>query len=278
MSASRQYKPTSLYLPPDNRPNGERKKTMGPIHKLNLAELGIGQTLTIASATELLRGLRLLAADTTTKVVLVMGDSAVFCGGGQEGLVRQIVGQAPETYGPFVRVLRAFPLPVVIAMEGGAYGAGLGLALALGDFLIAAEESRYGFNFVRLGITPGMGLSFLREARVGAALAREMFFTGKLYRGRELKGLPQGQTLFDRIVAKEQVLAEAEFLANQIAQSPRPTLLEMKKLLQSDPVLLDQAMEKEVKAFITLGTDPASLASIHQYFAWTKNHGIEIND
>jgi hypothetical protein len=54
--------------------------------------------------------------------------------------------------------------------------------------------------------------------------------------------------------------------------------VEMKKLLQSDPVLLDQAMEKEVKAFITLGTDPASISSMHQYFAWTKNHGIKNND
>jgi enoyl-CoA hydratase/carnithine racemase len=251
---------------------------MEPIHKLNLAELGIGQTLTIASATELLRCLRLLAADSAIKVILVRGDSEVFCGGGQEELVQQIVGQAPETYAPFVRELRAFPLPVVIAMEGGAYGAGLGLALALGDFLIAAEESRYGFHFVRMGITPGMGLSFFLGARVGAMLAREMFFTGRLYRGRELKGLPQGQALFDRIAPKKQVLAEAEFLANQIVQSPRLTLVEMKKLLQSDPVLLDQAMEKEVKAFITLGTDPASISSMHQYFAWTKNHGIKNND
>jgi 2-(1,2-epoxy-1,2-dihydrophenyl)acetyl-CoA isomerase len=251
---------------------------MGPIHKLNLTELGIGQTLTIASATELLRCLRLLATDPTIKAVLVAGNSEVFCGGGQEGLVQQIVGRIPETYGPFVRELRAFPLPVVIAMEGGAYGAGLGLALALGDFLIAAEESRYGFHFVRMGITPGMGLSFLLGARVGVTLAREMFFTGKLYRGRELKGLTQGQTLFDRIVPKRQVLAEAEFLANQIAQSPRLTLVEMKKLLQSDPVLLDQAMAKEVQAFMTLGTDPATIASIHQYFAWTKNQGIQNND
>jgi polyketide biosynthesis enoyl-CoA hydratase PksI len=247
---------------------------MGPVHKLNLTDLGIGQTLTIASAGELLRCLKLLADDPTIKVVLVTGNAEVFCGGGEEGLVRQIVGMMPDIYRPFVRELKAFPLPVVIAMEGGAYGAGLGLALALGDFLVAAEESRYGFHFVRMGITPGMGLSFLLGARAGATMAREMFFTGKLYRGRELKGRP----LFDCIVSRAQVLAEAEILANQIAQSPRLTLLEMKKLLQPDPVLLDRAMEKEVDAFITFGANPASIASIHHYFSQMKSQEITHND
>jgi polyketide biosynthesis enoyl-CoA hydratase PksI len=198
---------------------------MSQVHRLDLSDLGIGQTLTVAAATGLLERLRLVAADPSASVVLVTGDPGVFCGGGNEGLVMEIAGRAPEKYAPFVRELRGFPLPVVIAMEGSAFGAGLGVALALGDFLVAAEESRYGFHFVRMGITPGMGLSFLLADKVGPPFAKEMLYSGRLYRGRELAASPKGQALFDRIVPRHQVLAEAEYRANQIAQAPRVTLV-----------------------------------------------------
>jgi hypothetical protein len=52
----------------------------------------------------------------------------------------------------------------------------------------------------------------------------------------------------------------------------------MKGLLQADPALLDSAMEREFRAFTRLGTDPASAASIREYFAWTKTGGEKTNE
>jgi len=246
---------------------------MEAVHNLDLAECGIGRTMSVAAAAELLGRLRKVAGDPAVRVLLVTGDPEVFCGGGPEALVKEIVGLDPGAYRPLVRELSAFPLPVVVGMEGAALGAGLGVALALGDFVIAAEESRYGCHFIRMGITPGMGLSFLLAARGGPALAREMLYTGKLYRGRELAGLPGGPELLDRIVPRDRVRAEAEFKAHQVAQSPRNALMELKKLLKPDPAALELAMEREICAFRALGAAGGVTDSIHDYFSWVQGAG-----
>jgi enoyl-CoA hydratase/carnithine racemase len=64
-------------------------------------------------------------------------------------------------------------------------GAGLCLALAC-DLRVVVDDAKLGFNFVRLGINPGMAAWPLARAAVGDARARELLFTGQLFSGRDL--------------------------------------------------------------------------------------------
>ena len=98
------------------------------------------------------------------------------------------------------------------------------LALTACDVIVAAEESRYGVNFVELGFAPGFGASELLPWLAGPALAAEMLLTGHLYRGRELRD----RGLFADVMPQAQVRAAALDTARRMAAAPRPALQGLK--------------------------------------------------
>jgi polyketide biosynthesis enoyl-CoA hydratase PksI len=239
---------------------------MKGLHRLSLTDFGIGRVLTRESAQALSAGLAMLSRDDQILAVLLTGDPEYFCAGGTEAGVGDIVISEPSAYVTFVHALVEFPVPVVVALEGSALGAGLGLALAVGDFFIAADEARYGAHFVRMGLTPGMGVSFFLQLRLGRGFAAEMLYSGKTYRGSELAAQPRAAGLFDRICPRREVLGEAECWAAQFAQASRKSLIEMKELLRPDKAALAAALDREIAAFRSLALDADLPAQIGGYF------------
>jgi polyketide biosynthesis enoyl-CoA hydratase PksI len=236
------------------------------LHRLSLTEFGIGRVLARESAQALSARLAALSRDEQILTVLLTGDPEYFCAGGTEAGVGDIVISDPSAYATFVHALVEFPVPVVVALEGSALGAGLGLALAVGDFFVAAEEARYGAHFVRMGLTPGMGVSFFLQLRLGRGFAAEMLYSGKTYRGSELAVSPRAAGLFDRIRRRSEVLGEAEAWAGQFGQASRESLIEMKGLLRPERAALAAALDREVTAFRRLSQDPDLQAKIGSYF------------
>lgn len=102
--------------------------------------------------------------------------------------------------------------PVVAAVQGGAIGGGLGLAMAA-DFRIAAPDARFTANFARLGFHHGFALSVTLPRAVGHQRALELLYTGRSVSGKEALELG----LCDQ-VADEPRTAAIE-LAEQIAAS-----------------------------------------------------------
>ncbi|HET6347046.1 MAG TPA: enoyl-CoA hydratase-related protein [Myxococcota bacterium] len=150
--------------------------------------------------------LEAVAGNAEARVLIVRGRTDVFLTGASAEGLRAIVGRPGlrrSPHGPINHLTLAqfanFPLPVVGALEGHAVGGGLSFALALCDVTIAAESSRYGFNYAGLGFTPGMASHTMLPAYVGHAFANEMLLTAKLYRGGEL----QHRGLFTHVVPKE---------------------------------------------------------------------------
>jgi enoyl-CoA hydratase/carnithine racemase len=94
--------------------------------------------------------------------------------------------------------------PVVAAVQGGAIGGGLGLAMAA-DFRIAAPDARMTANFARLGFHPGFGLTVTLPAAVGQQRALELLYTGTSIDG---------------------VTAHAIGLCDQVADEPRTAAVE----------------------------------------------------
>ncbi len=158
-------------------------------------------------------------ADTAARCVVVTGTGACFSSGAdfKAGLQRD-TGLAPhersyEMYVPFLSLLDV-EVPVIGALNGHAVGGGFGLAL-LCDVRIGARDAKYGANFVRLGLAPGLAISYLLPRLIGVARASEMLLSGRLVDGSEAEAIG----ILNAAVATDGVLAEAMAVARAIAEA-----------------------------------------------------------
>lgn len=74
--------------------------------------------------------------------------------------------------------LRRLPIPVIAAVEGGAWGIGWSLVLAC-DLVFAAENARFGAPFVHFGLTPDGGSCWLLARLLGRQRAAALVFSGR---------------------------------------------------------------------------------------------------
>jgi enoyl-CoA hydratase len=156
-------------------------------------------------------------ADTDIRVLVVTGTGACFSSGADfKSTLQRDTGEAPHErsyamYVPFLSLLD-IEVPVIGALNGHAVGGGFGLALVC-DMRIGAIDAKYGANFAKLGLAPGMSISYLLPRLVGMAKANELLLTGRLVDGREAETLG----ILNRAVPAGDVLREAMELAQTIA-------------------------------------------------------------
>ena len=74
--------------------------------------------------------------------------------------------------------LRRLPIPVIAAIEGGAWGIGWSLALAC-DLVFAAEDARFGAPFVNVGLAPDGGSCWLLGRQLGRRRPAELLLSGR---------------------------------------------------------------------------------------------------
>jgi enoyl-CoA hydratase/carnithine racemase len=178
--------------------------------------------------------LREAGEDAGLRCLVLTGEGSSFCAGADLRSQIQVEGEglAPHErsyamYEPFLGVLD-LEVPVVGALNGHAIGGGFGLALVC-DLRFAREDAKYGANFVRLGLAPGMAVSYLLPRLVGVARASEWLYTGRLFDGRE--GAETG--LFNAALPGEQVRPRALEAARSIAaNAPIATRLTKRSLTQ----------------------------------------------
>lgn len=128
-------------------------------------------------------------------------------------------------YQPFLAVLDV-EVPVIGALNGHAVGGGFGLALCC-DLRIGAREGRYGANFARLGLHPGMAITHLLPRLVGVAHAADLLFTGRLVGGDEAHRIG----LLGEVVPGTEVGARARAVAELIAANAPGPLRTIKRAL-----------------------------------------------
>jgi enoyl-CoA hydratase/carnithine racemase len=128
-------------------------------------------------------------------------------------------------YQPFLGVLDV-EVPVIAALNGHAIGGGFGLALCC-DLRLGARDARYGANFTKLGLHPGMAISYLLPRLVGVARAAELLFTGRRIDGVEAERIG----LLSSVHAADEVLPRARELARDIAASAPLAVRETKRSL-----------------------------------------------
>lgn len=156
-----------------------------------------------------------LDADADCRAVVLAAEGKSFCAGADFSGVPS-GGDAMDPADFYVHAMRLFDnhKPVVAAVHGAAVGAGVGLALAA-DFRVTCVEARFSVNFNRLGFHPGFGLSHTLPRLIGEQKASMLFYTGRRIDGAEALAIG----LADELVAAGGVLARAQALAGEIAES-----------------------------------------------------------
>ena len=240
----------------------ERNEHYGAIATLTLNRPQALNAMTPDMGEEVLRAVEEIRADGNVRSVVLTGAGKAFCSGGDlamlageatgEDSTGPTMGTIPrEFYDGFLSI-RKLKVPTIAAINGPAIGAGLCLALAC-DLRIAAAGATLGMTFVRVGIHPGMGATFWLPHVVGAAKAWELLFTGRIIDAQE--GHRIG--LLNRVVARDKLLAEVEFMASEIASAAPVAVRLLKETLYRsiDPDLdqvLDQESRQQAATFETL--------------------------
>ena len=138
-----------------------------------------------------------------------------------------------------LRALHAFDLPLIAAVNGAAIGLGCDLA-CLADIRIASTAAQFGVTFLKLGLVPGDGGTWLLPRVIGMSRAAELFFTGRVIDAETAAAWG----LVSRVVAPEALMDETLELAHAIAQQPSYQLRATKMLLrQGQTVTYDTMLE-----------------------------------
>lgn len=141
-----------------------------------------------------------------------------------------------------VELIAAGPKPVVTAVEGAAFGAGLSLAAA-SDFVIAGESARFGAAFGKIGLTADCGLTWSLPQRVGRTLARDIMFTGRPIKADEAERIG----IVDRLVPAGDALAAAIEKAADYRNIAPLSIAAMKAAFAQGPGSLSEALALELQ-------------------------------
>ena len=178
-----------------------------------------------------------LAADPSVRVIVLSGngdnfcsgiDVSVFAGGGiaaqGENLMAPVEGSPANVFQRAAWVWQEVPVPVIAALKGVVYGAGLQIALGA-DMRISRADARLAVMEIKWGIIPDMSLTATARNLVPVDQLKELAMTGRIFDGAEALGLGLVTRLDD---APE---AAAAALARDIANRSPDAVRAIKSLL-----------------------------------------------
>jgi len=180
---------------------------------------------------------------TDARVVVLTGHDNYFaCGGTRDGLADLQKGGSRFTDRRIYSLPLECELPVVAAMQGHGIGAGWSLGMYC-DHVILAAEGLYHSNYLWYGFTPGAGATLIFPHRLGDELGREILFSARQYRGRDLGERSARLT----VRPAREVLRTALAAAHELARESRESLITAKEkaalLLRGR---LDMVLEREL--------------------------------
>jgi 2-(1,2-epoxy-1,2-dihydrophenyl)acetyl-CoA isomerase len=161
------------------------------------------------------------------KVVVVIGTGRAFCAGADVNELATREGALEEMSGDYERIiagLRNIPKPTIAALNGVAAGIGASIALAC-DLRFATEDAALVEAFVRIGLTPDGGATWLLPRYVGTARALEMMYTGEPLRAADAERLG----VYNRVVPAAELEGTVRELADRLASGPTMALAAAKR-------------------------------------------------
>jgi 2-(1,2-epoxy-1,2-dihydrophenyl)acetyl-CoA isomerase len=169
------------------------------------------------------------------RVIVLTGAGRAFCAGGDvdymAGLQKECDVQAfrklLDAGRDLVTTIASLDKPVIASVNGVAAGAGCNLALAC-DYRIASDSAKFSESFVKIGLHPDWGGTWLLPRLIGRGAALEMLMTGRMVDATEALHLG----LVDRVVPAAELASETERLARAIASGPPIAIAGIKRALR----------------------------------------------
>ena len=185
---------------------------------------------------------KFLEADKNPDVrcIILTGAGRAFCAGldlGSQAGKTESLGVLDDTGANMVEfnirdtppiVLHGIDTPVVCALNGGAAGYGLDMALGC-DIRIAADTAKLAPGFAKRGILPESGGTWLLPRIVGYARAAEIAFTGRTLSAEESLSLG----LVNHVVPADQLMERARLLAGEIAANAPLAVRAIKRMMRA---------------------------------------------
>jgi len=208
----------------------------------------------------LTEAVRRLAADPEVRCVVLTGAGNAFCAGGDvKGQARAAAERASgasfsieqRVHGlragmETSRLLHEMPKPTLAVIPGAAAGAGLSLALAC-DLRVVAAEAKLTTAFAKVGASGDYGGSYFLPRLVGAAKARELYFTADVISGQEAFELG----LVNHVYPAAELPDRARAFALKLAALPTVAIGYMKRNLNAaDEASLSQVLDMEAEHMV----------------------------
>ena len=181
------------------------------------------------------------ALDRGARAIVLTGAGRAFCAGGDlremqeiaknEGRVEAFFDEPLRLLNEAILLIRKTPVPFIAAVNGVASGGGCNLALAC-DLVIAGESARFNRAFIKIGLTPDCGATFILPRLVGWKRATELLFTGDLISARDAAEMG----MINSVAPDEELLNQVMAMAEKLAQAPTAAIAEIKMLLEASAV------------------------------------------
>ena len=192
----------------------------------------VRHALDITMRNEIAALLPAICDDESLRALVIIGSGGAFCAGGdlkslssEERTIEASRERITRLHTWFAE-LSNLELPVIAAVDGPAYGAGMNLALCA-DFVLASKRARFCAVFGRIGLVPDLGGFFLLPRIVGLQRAKELVLTARSVGAEEAKDL--GFVL--EIHEPEELMEAAIRMAKRFGKSSRVATGQAKAIL-----------------------------------------------
>lgn len=188
-------------------------------------------------------------ADPDIRAVVLTGAGGYFSSGGnvlalRDSATRTLAEVTANTdrLNGMIKAIVDGPIPIIAAVEGGAAGAGVGLALAC-DLIVASETAAFTVAHIRVGLSPDGGVTHFLRAALPRQLAMEMCLLGQPMPAARLAQFGIVNTLTPAGGALEAAMR----LADRVAAGPPRATARVKRQITTAPGH-DLATQLEIEA------------------------------
>jgi 2-(1,2-epoxy-1,2-dihydrophenyl)acetyl-CoA isomerase len=228
-------------------------ETDGPVTTVRLNNQARLNALSAAMTAELIGALTATADDPGVRAVVLTGEGRGFSVGADLAELEEPYrrGQPPppsrflkDGYNRLIPLLVEMPKPVVAAINGVTAGAGISVALAC-DYRIASDGASFTTAFVKIGLVPDAGSSYLLPRTVGTAKALELAILSDRVDAETALAIG----LVNRVVPGGSLQKEATELAGRLGGLPTAAIGLIKRTLtRSAHASLTEALDLEAEA------------------------------
>ena len=208
-----------------------------------------------------------VARDPAVRAVLITGAGRGFCVGQDlqefKGGAGDVAGNLRQNYHRNVLAIRALEKPVIAAVNGAAAGAGMSLALAC-DVRIASRSASFVPAFIKIGLIPDSGGTWLVRRLLGAARAFEWLTTGRRLGADEARDWG----LVSEVVEDHELPERMHEVAALYAAMPTRAVWQTKRLLdEAEDSTFAEQLELEARTQAELTRTPDFAEGVAAFLA-----------